>query len=693
MKRRGFLKFTMGAVTGAVASPMIWSTLYDTAYWTQSWSWIPRLKSGENDYIPTVSKICPGGTPIVVRTVGGRVVRTLGNPDNNISEGGLTTLAVSEGQLLYAESRVKRPLLRGPDGGFRPITWEKAEQILKEKTAAAKGSCAFIASDPTSSLNEIFSAFLKANGSTDYFFTPSEEVAAQVAWNLAGGNGRLGYDLDNSDFILSIGANLMENWGTVARNRKIFRKKNPTDGESSLYFAYAGGMQNNTAVVSDVWLPILPGSETTLVLGICRALVKQGLGQNVPHFNSIAPLVEPYTVEYLQEQCGIIPERFETMMQALLKAKRPLVITGCPLGTGGGAAPILASIVVNNILGRLGKEGNMVDLPIPQAVLPLAENYKTLLGNNLVGFAQEIASGVRKAPKLLFLCDANPLYAMPKNVRVQECLDKIEFKIAFSTFWDETSAQCDLVLPAAFGLERFDDAYTPYGSGFENWTLAKPVAEPRYEARPTAEVILALAEELRYDLGVSSVPKFLEKKGQSLGASFKEYVANGQTFQKPVPYFDAYIKERENTALVLTIMRSATNSDSKGIRLLPHIVYGVGSASTGIPPYANRIIGDYYLKGKYAVVQMNSQTAKSLNLEDDDKIILKTANGTITALVAIYNGIMDNVVSMLAGLGHTEFDRFSLNKGENILNLAYVHTEKGTGLPIWSDSEVQVVKG
>ena len=90
MERRGFLKFALGGVVGAVASPMIWTTLYDLAYWTQNWGWIPRLKKGDSEYIATVSKICPGGTPILVRLVGGRVIRTLGNPANDISEGGLT---------------------------------------------------------------------------------------------------------------------------------------------------------------------------------------------------------------------------------------------------------------------------------------------------------------------------------------------------------------------------------------------------------------------------------------------------------------------------------------------------------------------------------------------------------------------------------------------------------------------------
>ena len=688
MERRGFLKFALGGVVGAVASPMIWTTLYDLAYWTQNWGWIPRLKKGDSEYIATVSKICPGGTPILVRLVGGRVIRTLGNPANDISEGGLTPLAASEGQLLYTESRIKRPLLRAPDGGYRVISWEKAEGILKEKTRAAKESCAFISGDASSSLNDLFSAFLVANGSLDYFFMPNEQNAAEKAWELMGGRGRVGYDLEKSDYVLSIGANIMESWGTVARNRKIFKNTHPTDAERTMTLVFAGAMQNNTAVVSDLWLPTLPGTEAILGMGICRELVSRGMGKSLKGIEEFTKIVQPYTLEMLKLECGILPDRFHTIIEGLLQAKRPLVLAGSSMGHGGGAAPIMAAIAANMLLGRLGQDGNMIDLPLPRKCLALAQAYRRAHANDLVDFSQKIAEGKKTAPKLLFLYEANPLYAWPKNARIQECLDAIDYKISFSGFWDETSAQCDLVLPSALGLERFDDVYTPYGSGFENWTLAKPVAEPRYQARPAGEVIIALAEELGLNLGVSDVPSLLISRAKDIGADFQEYLENGLTYQTSARYDNDWFH------LPAGILREAmTSKIETGIRLLPHVVYGIGSPSTGIPPYANRIIADYQLKQNLTVAQMNTETARKLDVVHGEKVKLETNNGSIDVVIALFEGIMTGVVSVTAGLGHTEFDRYSINKGDNILNLTHVHIEAGTGLPIWSDSGVKVVKG
>lgn len=68
---------------------------------------------------------------------------------------------------------------------------------------------------------------MNATGSTEFYFMPGEELPALKAWSLMGGQGRLGYDIEHSDFILSIGANFLESWGTVARNRRAYRAGRP----------------------------------------------------------------------------------------------------------------------------------------------------------------------------------------------------------------------------------------------------------------------------------------------------------------------------------------------------------------------------------------------------------------------------------------------------------------------------------
>ena len=680
MQRRGFLKFALGGTVGLAASPAIWTTLYDLAYWTQNWGWIPRLQNGEDLSVATVSKL--DGTPLKVRVVDGRVINTSGNKDNAYSAGGLTPLAASEAQLLYAESRIKRPLKRGPDGGYAYTSWEDAESILKEKTRNAQGSLAFLTSDSSSSLNDIFSAFTAENGSRDFFFMPSDEQAAAVAWNTVGGSGSLGYDIANSDCILAVGANFMDSWGTVAHNRAVFKETHPTGENAEQAIYYAGAMQNNTAVVADTWLPVKPGTEEIFLGAVLSELIKN----NIMADSSLSALASRYSIEEAGKACGTDTEQMKKLVSALKNANRPLVFAGTTEGQSLGSTVHMLAIAINAVLGRINQDGGMVALPEREPLLPSAQRYSDIFARNFVAYSMQIANGMANAPKLLFINDANPVYALSKDAQVKECLAKIDYTVCFAAHWNETCAECDLVLPAAHGLERFDDVYTPYGSGNINWTLAKPVTAPRYQARPVGELILALADELGLSLGVNDIPSLLEMRANALHADFKEYLESGDTYQEAFHDFSV------PTLNFMPLHSKQAKAPLSEIALHSYINSAAGNPNTGIPPYANRAITEYQLQDGLCVAQMNKATPPQLALADKQKAVLETKNGSMPVLVRFYEGVMPDVVAVMAGLGHTGFDRFSVNKGNNILEITQIDMEAGSDLPVWL-SAVNVVKG
>lgn len=679
MNRRGFLKFAAGGTVGLVASPIIWNTLYDAVYWTQNWSWIPRLKRGANEYLPTISKLCPSGTGIRVRLVGGRPVRALGNPDNPLSRGALTALAAAETQLQVSQARLKSPLKRSPDGAYVAISWEEAEALLKAGAIEARGATACISGDPTSTVNEVFTGLLNATGSTDFYFMPGEELPALKAWSLMGGQGRLGYDIEHTDFILSIGANFLESWGTVARNRRAFSSGRPAGQDPALKVAYAGPVQNNTASGADWWLPIRPDTEMALALGVAHLLIKKGKTPFAAGMPAFATLVEGYTPGTVAQMTGVDAKRLETVVDALLAAQKPLVIAGTSLGAGGGAGPVMAAIAINMLLGRVGQEGNLKDLPFPTPVVNGAEGMRTLLERDLVAWTRAVAAGTRPAPKMLLIYDANPLYALPPDSGMAEVLDKTPFKVALASFMSETCARCDLVLPAAMGLERFDDAYTPYGSGQVTYSVAAPVVEPFYEARPAGELMIALAQEMGVELGVEDMPSLLSKKATALGANFPAMAESGEV----------YVGGRQ-AAFAVPVFNTGPLKAAAGLvpsdgtaRLAPVVVLGMGTPQTAIPPFATKIITDYQLKGMDSVAQMNGATASKLGVKTGDRLTLQSGVATSTVLVSVFEGVQTDAVALCAGLGHTAFDEFSRGKGINIMTLTSVTQEPGTGLSVW----------
>ena len=688
MDRRGFLKFAAGSTVGLVASPIIWNTLYDAVYWTQNWGWVPRLKRSASEYIPTVSKLCPSGTGFVARIVQGTPVRTLADENNAISKGAVTALATAEAELRVSPARLKTPLVRSADGVYKAIGWEEAEGILKAKFAEAGRSVAAISGDPTSSINEVISGLLKAQGSSDFYFMPDEEQPALRAWEAMGGKGRIGYDIENSDCVLSVGAPLLESWGVVAANRSAFDRTHPVGKEATQKIVYASPVQNNTAAGADLWLPIKPGTEMALLLGVANLLIKAGKPAKENGLAQFAAFAAKYSPEKTSEITGVPVERLQAAARMLAAAQKPLVIAGSALGSGGSAGPVMAAVAVNMLLGSVNREGGLVELPFPAPVVKGAAQYKAVMKKSLVDYMQNVASERKKAPALLLVYAANPVYALPVDSGAKETVQKAGYSIAVASFLSETCAECDLILPAALGMEAFDDVQTPYGAGQITYAFARPVAKPFGNARPAGELFLALAQELGIKLGVKDMPDLLYKHAYALGAPFRGMIEEGKVHVAPV---------KSNAKLVCNSAAIATAAEAVcpegDLQLAPVVVLGMGTAQTGIPPFATKIITNHQLVGKLSAAQMNGATAKKLKVAEGDKIKLVAANKQeITARVVVFEGVMPDTVSLVAGLGHTAFDQFSQNKGSNVVTLTSISREPGTNLPVWGLAGVKAVK-
>lgn len=689
MDRRGFLKFAAGGTVGLVASPIIWNTLYDAVYWTQNWGWIPRLKKGESEYLPTVSKLCPSGTGFLVRTVAGVPVRTIGDKNNPVTHGAMTALAAAEAELRVSPARLKTPLRRSADGAYVAITWEQAEAILKEKMQKAGSSVAAVSGDPTSSINEVLSSILNQRGSSDFYFMPDEELPAAAAWEAMGGQGRLGYDMEGSDCILAVGAPVLESWGVVAANRSLFNRTHPVAGKASQKLIYAGAVQNNTAAGADLWLPMKPGTDMALLLGIAHLVIKAGKTGFAAGLGNFASFAAAYTPEKVSGITGVPVARLEAAAKAVVEAERPLVIAGSALGSGGGAGPVMAAVAINMLLGSVNRKGGLLDLPFPVSVTAHATDYRETLRKRFVDYTQAVAADKVKAPALLLVYAANPLYALPADSGIGATIKKAGFSVAVASFMSETCEACDLVLPAALGMEAFDDVQTPYGSGRVTYALARPVAKPFADARSAGELFIALAQELKLDLGVKDMPELLYKHAYALGAPFRAMINEGvvHTAGVTLPASPLFYNWE-------AIQAAASARGAEGdLQVAPVTVLAMGTPQTAIPPFATKVVTDYQLKGKYSVAQMNGATAAKLKVKAGDLVKLVAGNNVeITVVAAIFEGILPDTVSLVAGLGHTAFDQFSKGKGSNVLALTSVCREPGTGLPVWGLAGVKAAR-
>ncbi|WP_027188607.1 menaquinone reductase molybdopterin-binding-like subunit QrcB [Desulfovibrio cuneatus] len=678
--RRAFIKFMAGASAGIMVTPLPWKLLDDVSIWTQNWGWIPRLQHGPNSFVPVVSKMCPSAVAMQVRLVEGRPVRALPHPEHPLG-GGVSALSVAEVQMTQSPGRVHAPLRRSADGAYVRITWAEAGEMLAARLKEAGASTAFVCGDETGSTLDVMAGFAAAIGSKDVFLMPSEGQAAAGAAKAMGVEAQLGYDLENSDYVLAIGSNILETWGTVVRNRRILVEKRPHPGEKAAPAAalvFAGPMQNQTAALAKPWVPILPGTEVTFALSLAEELIRRGRTVNSTDFNAFRRLAERNNAKDVAKITGVSPETVKTVVDALLAAKAPLVIAG---GEGQGSAPVMAAVALNALLGNINKPGGLTLLPDAPQVVKGAASRRDVYANSLQGWLD-----AKKMPKALVLHEANPAYALPNPAAVKAALATIPFKVCFSTFMHETAALCDLVLPVPMGIERTDDIFTPYGAGKGIYCVTSPVVPADENARATADMLLFIAKQMKKDLGFAKFADVVKAKAEGLGAKLPALAKGTPKVLEATATADALRLRPE-------LMDKATEAKfGSGTKLVVFSKLNLGTANTGIPPFNTKTLRATELAGHTMFAVMNGATAKAKGLEPNALVAVRAGKQSIPARVRVFEGLTPESVALCTGLGRTALDEFSQNKGANVMELLTATTEPETGLCVWSRTSVEVVK-
>ena len=682
LDRRSFITFVVGGAAGTLFTPVPWKMTDDISIWTQNWPWIPHLEYGELFNLQSTCKLCPSGCGLDIVTVAGRPVTAKGSQEHPLSKGGICPLGACSVQLLYSPARVKGPMKKTGPGRFEPISWDEAKSILSQKLSEIRNTdkLAMVSGDENGSMNEVLSGFTASMGSPNFYQMPGDFQAANHAWKgFMGAEGQIGYDLENSDYVLMLGADVLSSWGTVVRNQKAFAQK---QGK----YVYAGPVQTGSGAVSDRWIPMKPGQEETFALGIAYHLFSEG---RMPGYMAGAGAIRRnvmanYSPAQVSEATGISQDQLADTAKELMRAQRPLVITGSEFGQGSGPMRVSAGFLVNMLLGRLNMQGGLAVLPDAPKVVESAPDPDLIASRSFAGFMQDVAEG-RNTPEVIMAYEANPVYALPQAEKMAAAYETIPFKVSFSTFMDETAALSDLILPNPHYLERLDDAFTPYGSGKVTYSVSRPVIDPVFDARETAEVIFDLAGDLGIDLGFNSLERVMQAKVSALGGNWRN-ISRGQVYTSEDKVHDPVVF----LPAELGAERPDAGNAQYPIHLAPLAKMRLGNEKIAIPPFSTVTIKENELSSDGFYVQMNSATAFKHNLRQGQRITLASEAGQCRALVNIAETVMDDTVAVLMGFGHTAWDEFSRDKGDNVFKMLTVSSEQGTDVPVWNRTRVAI---
>jgi len=285
---------------------------------------------------------------------------------------------------------------------------------------------------------------------------------------------------------------------------------------------------SSTASKADEWVPVNPGTEGILALGIANALVKYHLydagfvAAHVAGFDSWpanegsqpngfrALVIQEYDAPKVAEITGVPVETITRLAHEFAISGPSLAVTEGPRFSSGN--PAFSSVAVqalNALAGNIEKPGGVLTCPAPPltwwppvkgsgskpdaAAKPALDSVKSL--------ARAVWESQPYRINALFLLGANPLFSSLDFPR--ETITRVPFVVSFASQLDETATYADLILPDCSSLERWELRTSTPGFALSSVAVGSPVLAPRYDSRPCAQVVLDLAHSFEGDIAAA----------------------------------------------------------------------------------------------------------------------------------------------------------------------------------------------
>lgn len=497
-----------------------------------------RPEPGPESWVASTCGLCRGGCGVVVRKIGERAVKLEGNPIHPVNRGRLCPVGQASLQLLYNPDRLRSPLKRVGERGsgkWEEISWEEAVAImaskLKELREQDKPHTLVVLSGEGSELADLLMRrFLNSYGSPNFFPANSEEPSSLAQYITQRIKGRIAYDFENSNYILSFAAPLVEGWlSPVRQMRALAHVRQGRPGHRGKLVQIESRL-SATGAKADEWIPVRPGTAGLLALGFAHVIVREDFydrafaekylagfedgidqdGKKQKGFKTI--VLEQYAPQKVSEVTGVRAEVIERLGREFARSGPSLALAGDGLLQQGDATRSAVAVhVLNALVGNIDRQGGvLVRQPPPLSSWPPVKQDQVAasgLGRPSLqissdrNLSEAILGEKPYKTNALFILGANPFLSAPASFRA--AIKKVPFVVSFSLFPDETAEQADLILPDCTPLERWDIQTQIPGFALNAVGLGQPALPPLYQSRAAAEVILDLARALGGDTSAS----------------------------------------------------------------------------------------------------------------------------------------------------------------------------------------------
>ncbi|GII04318.1 molybdopterin-containing oxidoreductase family protein [Planobispora takensis] len=452
---------------------------------------------------------CPDTCSWVVTVKDGRAVGMRGNPDHPYTRGALCVKVNRYLEHAGAADRILYPMRRvGPKGSgrFERISWDEALEEISVRLRAIVDEHGGEAIWP-----------YVGTGNLGYV-QGAEGIAGRRFWNVLGASrhflnicstaGNVGLyhtngtpaGMDPETFALS---KLILLWGTNTLTSGHHLWKFIQDARAAgAYVVAIDPIRTRTAEQADQHLPIRPGTDAALALGLLHVVLEEGaedrdyIARHTENWEEFREEILRHTPERVAGITGL-PEADIRALGLRLARTRPTGIRatmGIQRHAGGGAA-LRALSAIPGVTGDWRHPGGgiaystsgHVNLNVDTREDLLAKPVRTLVMTRL-------AEGLDESVKCLWVYMANPMASTSDQNRVRDRLLREDlFTVVMEQFATDTVDYADIVLPATMQIEHMD-LHAGYGHMYLLWN--EPAVEPPGECLSTTQTFRRLARHM-----------------------------------------------------------------------------------------------------------------------------------------------------------------------------------------------------
>jgi anaerobic selenocysteine-containing dehydrogenase len=750
LSRRDFLKWAGLSAVGAVAC----NVFDDREMTTQSPLAMPEdLVTGQTNWYATLCNQCPEREGIYVRVTEGRAKKVRGSPLYPTNQGKQSARCEGGLQALYHPNRIAGPMIRpagGSRGEFVETTWDNALAELENRLRGMDDPRAMmmITEPLRGHLGLVVNRFVDTYGGRHLAFESMEQTGLRTAVkDLFGQDTLPNFDVENSRYLLSFGADLLSTWVSPVRYSRGYGEFRSSIGKERGTHVHADPRYSVTAASADEWIPVSPGREGILALAIAYTLVEEDLADpeavaamsGGAGKDALLSALDPFRPERIVSSSDPnyvgIPERIrgEDAAHLIRRVANEFATRSPGLAIGGGEAGahtnglfnLKAIFALNYLVGSVGKRpgqgGIVFNPPSPLDDVQASPPYGSM--DNWAEVSEELRSG---EVQVLMVRGANPAYGLPDAVGFRRAMvwpNSNLFVVSFSSFMDDTTQMADLVLPDRVYLEDWGNDIPEAGPGFQVVGMQQPVVNPLPEMDPRSfpDVLLDISQRLGMDDGLpdtfervlreASNKLFDLQRGSPQGGSdeaptttafWNKLLQQGGWWDEKSFSTDAPPAPPDLAALVQQQgdprpSFSSPSSGSNVFYLVPFLSNSLLDGRGAHIPWLQATPDPLTSVTWQTWIDINLTTANRMGLQEGDVVTVTSNEGSIEALVYVHPAMPPNVVGIPVGQGHSpglqpmEYaTKDGERRGANPTSILAAQRDAETGALAWAATRVEV---